>query len=276
MQKREIRHKVVLLVSVSFTVLFLCDCKDNKRIGRKGDESTECPPGAVGCACHPDGTCDPADGGPVSCVSNVCTYSDSPSIGILGGACDEGTACGEHEEGTLDCIAGMCELAGCPSGLLGCPCGPNGNCEAYFGQPAVCSSNGRCVITSCAEGTPGCNCRSDSSCNPPMACTGGICTGPTVAIRISNSEVRSCDILIAHKDAKINSVKFHPNIIGEFKSKSPNTAFSFISRKNESMSGETVRVELTENAPIEILSITCSSTAGTPVQTPNVGIIPVQ
>lgn len=207
------------LLSKLFIVLLLgvAACKGHSHHSTAHNNAAACVPGELDCTCHPNGTCDLANGEPLSCVGNQCRKLKSPELGQLGGACSAG-ACETFKGQALTCVAGQCELADCPSGNLGCPCGAYGACRTYAGKQALCSSQWMCALNNCQAGSAGCACKSNASCDAGAACVSGICLvkSTQVTIQIADAEARSCDILLREKNAPVFTLSHDPEVAAQF------------------------------------------------------------
>lgn len=197
---------------------------------------THCTRGAPDCACHPDGTCDPLDGRPLTCAGNICVVTAAPEPGALGGACSSEVSCGAADGVKLRCANGVCELPGCPSGSLGCPCGPYGACDSFEGAQARCLAS-RCSLGACAPGTAGCQCIDGSQCNAGLACGGGWCrSGSRAQLTVGDAAARACDVLLLADDRSHLAVRFAGSVVGHHVQRAPKLALSFISSADVALS----------------------------------------
>jgi len=114
----------------------------------------DCAPGAVGCVCGDDATCDAG----ARCDDALCVACPVGEVGCACGddeVCDAGLRCGD---------ADLCEA--CPAGALGCACGGDDGDTCDDGL--VCMMD-LCVTDTCVPGAVDCPCDGDA-CDDGLYC----------------------------------------------------------------------------------------------------------
>jgi len=241
-----------------------CPCHDGQCYPTPGEgplicESGYCVPesctrGSEGCACYGNGSCDPLDGVPMTCVGGVCEATVSREAGGLGGPCGVDSRCGESEHGLLDCVGGVCELAGCPTGSLGCPCEAFGRCDAHDERALRCNADGFCEPGDCVPGSALCACAAGETCNDGLTCERGFCRSPdSVGLSISNPAARACDLLLEESEAPLDEVTFGEAVIGRHLRRGRRVALSFIQREDAAFPGELMRLRFERREPEEAI-----------------------
>ncbi len=160
-----------------------CACHPNQTCNRAEDGrwlycgdgficvETECRPGANGCGCLPDARCDEG----MACTAegegaSVCRPTNCET-GAPGCGCNADRTCAPGSDGTPHvCDGERCVPVNqdCPPGALGCPCFANLGCA----QGAFCDiQTYRCGPPTVAPGELGAPCRDGSSCNAGLECS---------------------------------------------------------------------------------------------------------
>lgn len=133
-----------------------CTCYDNgtcdEGVRCESGECVACPEGAAGCACYPNDTCDTA-----TCLSGVCVDC---TTGAAGCSC-AASACGAGNV----CAGGTC--VACADGMIGCPCTEAGTCTGGVCAEGLCEA--------CVDGRLGCPCGAAGQCDAGGRCADSTC-----------------------------------------------------------------------------------------------------
>ena len=118
----------------------------------------------------------------------------------------------------------------------------------------------------CEPGTAGCACIDGSTCDDGLICVDGLCKGESsTGISVSDSDARSCEVLLVDNNAEVARVDFGENVKGTYVREAPRTAVTFLSLNNEAIGSGQIDVRFVktqEGGNFEVSSATCFDAQG--------------
>ncbi|MBN1959322.1 MAG: hypothetical protein JW841_00100 [Deltaproteobacteria bacterium] len=156
----------------------------------------------------------------------------------------------------------------CSAGQLNCVCNTNNSCND---DNLICRG-GYCILDICLQKNRGCTC-DDGKCEAGLICRNNICQNRKGSLlKITNKQVRACEVLIEKNNYQIESIKFDNTIRGQMRNDDLYMALAFANINDAPLTNDIAQVYNADGEVVDLYGVTikarCFDRLGAEVSNP--------